>query len=348
MRYILTIIFSLVICELQAQTEVTAGVMMGKKYGVTYMLPKTVLVVTTTTTRHSYVPGQFCRYAERYLRLTDVSPEPEEHYTLDKVEVTSVGVPDNEAVYFVEMKDRTTAPLMQLTPQGVVVSINMPYSPLPEKVEPTPKESPEPLDPRAYLTEEMLMASSTAKMAELVAKEIYSIRDSKSSLIRGEADNMPKDGQQLEIMLANLNRQEAALTQMFTGTHTEVQQIYTERVVPNERTASPTARFSTKSGYVSADNLSGEPIYMQLMDQRVDNHPAAVETPKKGLTGVAYNVPGLVDVTITYKHAQFFRAQLPATQYGTREYLAPQLFNKNALTKVLFDPDTGALLKIER
>ena len=44
------------------------------------------------------------------------------------------------------------------------------------------------------------MASSTAKMAELVAKEIYNIRESKNALLRGQADNTPSDGAQLKIM----------------------------------------------------------------------------------------------------------------------------------------------------
>ena len=37
------------------------------------------------------------------------------------------------------------------------------------------------------------------RQAELVAKEIYSIRESKNALLRGEADNMPKDGAQLDV-----------------------------------------------------------------------------------------------------------------------------------------------------
>lgn len=35
---------------------------------------------------------------------------------------------------------------------------------------------------------------------------------------RGEADFMPKDGEQLKIMLANLSKQENALMQVFEGT----------------------------------------------------------------------------------------------------------------------------------
>lgn len=53
------------------------------------------------------------------------------------------------------------------------------------------------------------MSNSSAKMAELVAKEIYSIRESRNALLRGEADNMPKDGAQLKLMLDNLNQQTA-------------------------------------------------------------------------------------------------------------------------------------------
>ena len=54
----------------------------------------------------------------------------------------------------------------------------------------------------------------------LIAKEIYNIRESKNALVRGQADNMPKDGEQLKIMLANLEEQEAAMTEMFSGTLT--------------------------------------------------------------------------------------------------------------------------------
>lgn len=74
------------------------------------------------------------------------------------------------------------------------------------------------------------MASSTAKMAELVAKEIYNIRESKNALLRGQADNMPSDGAQLKIMLDNLNAQEEAMTQMFSGTCNKEERTFTVRL----------------------------------------------------------------------------------------------------------------------
>ena len=198
-----------------AQTEVTAGVTRGKDYGVTYVLPKTEIELTVQATKHTYTPGEFSKYAERYLRLNNVSSEPETYWTLDKMQTEVIGVPDKENVYFVKMKDKTVAPLIELGKDGIVYSINMPLGSGQRKTTPTiqPKvtgNTPN-VNPRDFLTEEILMANSTAKMAELVAKEIYNIRESKNALLRGQADNMPSDGAQLKIMLDNLNLQEEAL-----------------------------------------------------------------------------------------------------------------------------------------
>ena len=106
---------------------------------------------------------------------------------------------------------------MELTEDGIVRSINIPFSGKPAAKTPEAKATESSIDPRSFLTEEILMSNSSAKMAELVAKEIYSIRESKNALLRGEADNMPKDGAQLKLMLDNLNQQETAMTEMFSG-----------------------------------------------------------------------------------------------------------------------------------
>lgn len=93
-----------------AQTEVTAGVTRGKDYGVTYVLPKTEIELTVQATKHTYTPGEFSKYAERYLRLNNVSSEPETYWTLDKMQTEVIGVPDKENVYFVKMKDKNRSP----------------------------------------------------------------------------------------------------------------------------------------------------------------------------------------------------------------------------------------------
>lgn len=163
-----------------------------------------------------------------------MSAEPEEFWTLDKIETRIAGVPDKDNVYFVKMKDKTVAPLMELTEDGIVRSINIPFSDKPATKTPEAKATESSIDPRSFLTEEILMSNSSAKMAELVAKEIYSIRESKNALLRGEADNMPKDGAQLKLMLDNLNQQETAMTEMFSGKIKKEPKTFTIRLTPKE------------------------------------------------------------------------------------------------------------------
>ena len=347
-----------------AQTEVTQGVTFGKKFGVTYMLPQTEIKIEAEATRQHYEPGQFSKYAERYLRLRDVKQEAETSWTLDEVKVNIVGVPDPSNIYFVEMKDRTTAPLMELTADGIVRSINLPFTGDKKAEQPQAKQQEDEVlpDPRTFLTEEILMTNSTAKMAELVAREIYSIRESKNALLRGEAENLPKDGAQLQIMLDNLNKQEKAMVQMFEGKVTTEKHHFTKRVTPEEMSNHVVFRFSKKLGFVEADDLAGEPIELTIVNkQLIPEQPAEPEGKssrsiisiltngnKSAIEGVAYNVPGKADVKLTYQHKDIINTELSLTQFGTREYLADQLFNRNTVTQVLFDVNTGALLKIDR
>lgn len=333
-----------------AQTEVITGVTRGKDYGVTYILPKTEIELTVQATKHTYTPGEFSKYADRYLRLSDVSSNAEIHWTLDKIQTEVVGIPDKENVYFVKLKDKTVAPLIELTKDGIVYSINMPLGSgrktntannQPKATENTPN-----VNPRDFLTEEILMANSTAKMAELVAKEIYNIRESKNALLRGESDNMPKDGAQLKLMLDNLTLQERAMTEMFAGKTIAEEKIYTIRIVPKEMKHEVAFRFSKKLGIVANNDLAGEPVYITMTDLKTINIP--VDDSKKPLDGVAYNVPGRAQVVLSYHGEELYNAETPVTQFGVVEYLAPILFNKISTIKVLFNQATGALIKVDR
>lgn len=330
-----------------AQTEVTAGVTRGKDYGVVYMLPKTEIDVVVKANKVTYTPGEFSKYADRYLRLPNVSADPKEYWELVSVKAVSTGVPDSEQTYFVKMKDKTVAPLMELTEDGIVKSINMPLTARKAAVTKPATAIQNSINPRDFLTEEILMANSTAKMAELVAKEIYNIRESKNALVRGQADNMPKDGEQLKIMLHNLDEQENAMTQMFSGKLNKEEKIFTIRINPAKEINKEVAfRFSKKLGVVANDDLAGEPVYISIKDLKTPNVPQ--EDGKKKIDGVAYKVPGKAQVTLLQGKTTLFSEELPVTQFGTTEYLAPALFNKKSTIKILFNPNTGGLVKVDK
>ena len=349
MRKLITLLVSILFITTvtYAQTEVVQGVTRGKDFGVVYALPKTEIKVDIKVTKVTYFPGEFSRYADRYLRLSDVSGEEEQYWELNGIVASSVGTPDNANTYFVKMKDKTVAPLMELTEDGLIKSINVPLSAKPvAKAAPiTPAKKR--LDPKDFLTEEILMANSTAKMAELTAKEIYYIRESRNALVRGQADNMPKDGEQLKLMLNSLDEQESAMLELFTGIKNKEEKVFTIKLTPNKEWDNEIiVRFSRKLGVLAVNDLAGEPIYFTLKNLRSVTIPE--ESKKKDVSGIAYNVPGKASVLILKGKTKLFEGELPVTQFGIVEYLAPELFNKNSTIKVTFNPETGALVKVDR
>ena len=118
--------------------------------GVVYYLPKTEIELQVTATKVVYTPGEFCQYADRYLRLTGISSQPEEHWEINSIKVNSIGIPDPDNAYAVKLKDKSAASQVELTPEGIIKAINT-TSPIEKapvtKVADTVKKR---IDPRSF------------------------------------------------------------------------------------------------------------------------------------------------------------------------------------------------------
>ncbi len=332
-----------------AQTDITPYTPGKSTEAVTYFLPKTVIEIEVQADKVTYTPGEFCKYADRYLRLAGVSTEESTQWEISRVTVRPTGMPDPSKVFSVKLKEKTVAPLVGLTPDGIITSVNMPNE---KKKEEKPAAEPQPVrkkDPHELMTEEMLMASSTAKMAELAAKEIYDIRESKNAILRGQADNMPKDGEAMKLMLANLEEQENTWLELFTGTTTRDSRTFTVRLIPNKNLEREVLfRFSRHLGVLDNDDLGGDPVYVTLTNLNTVPQASEEDAGKKKLEGIVYNVPGKAQLTIFNRSKTFFDRAILVTQFGNTEMLSKDLFNKKAATRVLFDPVSGSILKIQR
>jgi hypothetical protein len=238
---------------------------------------------------------------------------------------------------------------VELTETGIVKAINT-TAPKEKAVKPeTAPQKKERVDPRSFMNEEMLLAGSTNKMAELIAREIYNIRESKNSLTRGQADYMPQDGAALQIMLTNLETQEKALTEMFSGWTDRTEESFTFYVEPKEEIHDRVVfRFSKKLGVVKADNLVGEPIYITVTDESALPPANEEAKAKKKMEGVIYNIPGKARVSIESTTKNYYEEELIVTQFGETEVLIDNLFNKKVNTRVIFDPVTGGIRKIDK
>ena len=150
-------------------------------------------------------------------------------------------------------------------------------------------------------------------------------------------------------MLDNLDEQEQAMTQMFAGTTDRMEKTFTIRMKPETDMKEKVAfRFSKKLGMLDADNLAGEPYYISIVNQE-PLPPADPKTKeKKKVEGIIYNIPGKAQVTVFTPSKRYFEGELPVTQFGTTECLVDNLFNKKVNTRVLFNPNTGGIVKIDK
>ena len=353
LKNILGLVFFCSTLAVQAQTDVTKFVPGSTLEGVSYFLPKTAFRVTVITEKTVTKPGDFYKYANRYLRLPNVPTEEKVEWRIKSIKLEPFGVPDKDKAYSIKIKSKTVAPLVSLTNDGILLSINTEAAEevLPELPDAIP--APKLDNPRNYMTQEMLAAGSTAKMAELCAEEIYDLRDSRNSLIKGEADNTPKDGAQLQLMLNQLDKQTAALESMFKGTQQTSTEVTSFNFLPEEETDRDILfRFSQKQGIVDADDLAGAPIYVSV--RRTETLPQTEvdeETAKKKAKmdkGVYYNVPARTKVTVFNTQQEFYNIELPMGQFGVVEIMANTLFDKQATTKVTFFQTTGGAKEIRR
>lgn len=349
----LLILAATAICSLtaSAQTEVTnyqAGI---TENGITYFLPSTQIRVVVTATRTHHVPGEFCEYAERYLRLKDVTQTPYDTWKIDNIQLVPFGVADKTKAYSIKLKSKTSAPLVELTSDGRLVAINT-QTGEDEDALPTPKiikDESKKLNGNDFKTEEILSAGSTSKMAELAANEIYDIRENRSLLTKGQADFMPKDGEQLRLMLANLEVQEEGLMQLFKGSSTNETHILAFDINATQNIKQHLLfNFSKYLGVVDADDPAGLPIYISIEDQQSLPVPAEKsEKNKKEPDDVRYTIPGRALIRVFSDNKEYVSESIPMAQFGRVEHLGGELFNKKSTTHVLLSPVTGGIVKLD-
>lgn len=342
------IIFLCLSLKLMAQTQVAEfnpGIVAG---GVNYALPKTVIKTDMNAVKVVYTPGEFAKYADRYLHISGVSTEPSTQWRVTELQVYLEGVPDTTKVFTVKLKDKTVAPMAQLTESGVLVAVNT-RSDLEKHILPASRTTSHKLEARQYLTEEILSATSTAKMAQLTAQEILDIRESKNAIKRGQVESMPQDGASLKIVLDQLNAQEEALTQLFVGYTDTTFAAKTFTVLPTgDIDKQILTRFSRKLGFVDADDLAGEPYYISVRDQHTVILPSEKEAAKRKIEGLVYNMPSMANVMISTMQGMVMEREMPIAQFGTIDQLSPTLFNKGATTRLTLHPATGGILHLEQ
>lgn len=336
--------------EAQVVNKVTVGDNMN--YGITYNLPTTMVKVEVSASCTQVKAGAFAPYAEKFLGLKDVAQEDKTTWLVEDIRLTPEAKADTTQIYHIIFNEKGALPTFYLSNERTLLAIN--HAVTIQETPPTTVpvvEQKLTFKPSDVMTGEMLKAGSKAKQAELVAEEILSIRESRSELIRGEADNLPKDGKQLQLMLDNLSAQEEALMSLFVGTVSTSQGSHTYYYHPTKEVERELLfRFSSELGFVEADDYAGAPYYVSISVVE-DNRMAPMDAKaiKKLEKGIAFCVPGKVHITLFNASQKLAEGDIRMAQFGHVEQL-PQLqfTDKKRPCAATFDDTTGSLHLFEQ
>ena len=339
---------------INAQETVRINAIKANNFGLTYTLPKTSLVFNFTIKKTTKTKGDFYPYAKQYLGIENPITENEVIYTLENVEAYNKGIPDKTNSFLVEFKSNSLEPYVFLTKDNLICAINAtPEIELVSLKNAATKSEPL-VNAQRFFSQEVLIAGSTAKQAELVARQILDLRRSRTDILTGEADNMPPDGEAYKVVMEQINIQEKALTEMFSGT-TQTETFTQEfTFVPDEKNVerAVVARFSEKLGLVDVDDLAGEPIYLTLTNKTPPVAVVLTEKEQKKMdekfaTGLVYNIPGKAQLIMEYKHQPIITKEFDIVQFGTKDVLVKKMFdNMKMPIKILFYTELGAIKQI--
>lgn len=314
--------------------------------GITYRLPLTTLVLQADVVQIIEKPGPFYKYTERFLGTTDFISDTKNEWQLQCVKAYYRIAPDSTKCYHVAINKKTTASNIQLDEKGVIQSINQVIY---NKVKHPKVEAPVVVDTvirfdLAQLGEEALVSSSIPKMAEIAAKQIYHIRESRTNLLSGDNDHLP-DGVSLTLMLQKLDDAERELMALFVGKRISVPVSRKFYVTPTDALTNYVVfRMSAVAGIVEPDNLLGRPIYLSVKPHMV-TAPEPIVNAKK-MCGPYYNVPGSATVVVADGTTILTEKTFTMPQFGTVTCLPAVMFD-GVYTRVEFT-DFGTIKLIAK
>jgi len=319
-------------------------------HGLYYYLPKTAIQVEVIAEKRVQKAGPFYRFAQRFLNISDVITENKVEWQIIGAQVSTTGVRDSEKLFRVVSSGTPSMAALNLTKQGVLSGINCKSTndDLLEKVTTDEDEIIEASDINfndVPLTQEQLIKSSTAAMAEEVAQEIYNLRDMRKDIISGEVSV----GDSPEVVLAEMDKLEQAYMSLFTGrVQTQrVSRLYTYLADSEKSVNTVLLRFSSEKGFLDKMDVSGTPVYFEMEVGEVANQDfiSLEDVKSSDNRGLAYNVPAPAQVRIVDRTLLLIKKEVALAQYGQLLRLPADLLDQSNVG-IELDEATGALKRV--
>lgn len=289
-----------------------------------YVLPKTEVVVVAKAELAIRKPGPFSQYAERFLAIDDAIQSELHKWKLVSLDVEMRAVADSSKQYLISVdKNGFTGKLTFTSIEQDRVAVDDVDTSIVFRMD--------------YLEEEALVSTSVPKMAERAAKQIYQIREMKTSLITGDNSHQI-DSKALKMMIKQLDQKEKELVALFVGKEKTYTMTREYAYVPaNDVVRMIIGRISTVDGLVNADNLLGNPIYLSVIgDYLYANRDR--NSDKTRNRGFYYNVPGMATIVVSDNKNIKAEKKVKMPQFGFTEWL------NSIINNVTIDSNTGEIV----
>ncbi len=355
-RFVFLLIGAIIWCAGQAQS-----VEQGEP-AMVYYSPKTLVNVEFTYTVETLEPGVFAAYAAQLLGIENAILTNQTTYQLQKAVIGSTTLTDYTRPHKI-VSDGTFPMLLSINEKGLLTGYNLPPY---EKKEARKHTNPDPRDKRPQksitppFTEEMTGAATTAAKAEIVAKQIFHLREMRTYLLNGEVEHEPADGEAMKQVLEDLTRQEEALMTLFTGRKSHCTRTKTAQITPvfdaegEDDIQMSYFFFSEENGFTDADNIDADTIGVQLNLHRLQLTQPAEEQKKNKkknapeLSQLVYNLPGNAEIEVIYKQRKMAQQTMPVAQLGIDVPLAKELFKGSELPVIVISEKTGSILSVSK
>ena len=338
---------------------VNAQTIQENEMAILYYSPKTTVVFQIQYTEEHYEKGLYSAYAEELLGISDAIKENQTHYAIEGAKIQTLTEADYSRPHKVTADPSIPTQLLSVNEKNLLVGYNIPYiAPKNNPHKPTVsnelKIESKPIMP---YQEEFLDAKSRADEAQLIAKQIFRIRETRMYLLSGEVEHAPADGQAMKLVLAELERQEKQLVGLFTGQKTIQNGTKTIEICPTgkENVVKQILYFSKENGFTDAENIDAEAVKIGLVVNRPQMLPAPVAQQKgkkkeasSEPSSIVYNIPGSAEATIDYRGERLCARTIPIAQLGVDMPLAKDLFLGEKLPTIVFSEKTGNVVSISK
>jgi len=304
-----------------------------------YSLPQTAIRIDVKAVKESFHAGPYAEYAKKYLGI-DAKLEDETSCHVTEVTMTPTVEADLSARY--NLPAAVAAPtILTLSSQGLVSigadcvgSASSWRFPAANKADFSDKGVTSNLAVEAstlyksagadkYSTvsvqQNMVVEKSLEKRAAEAADMIFALRKTRVQIITGDTD-MTYSGEAMGAAVNEMLRIEKEYMTMFIG-YTDRQKVtYSTEIIPDASKGIQkyvVFRVSDTEGLVSADNISGTPVILDLATAPAAEPAAATaEKPAKGVVEVYYRVPAICSATLSLGADKLLEGRIPVYQLG--------------------------------